>query len=156
MEHICLHLLVRVGGIIISARTSDDISEWKNALKAAFKMRNPGAATFILGIEIDHDKVVETVMIKQTGYIGDIAERFGQRDAKRVNNTHGYLYVERTEMQSNPYCYLIRFLLYITTFKIGYMDMKHQLADVRTIALGTKTLLYRRNDSGVKAKVTEQ
>ncbi|OWZ21246.1 hypothetical protein PHMEG_0004225 [Phytophthora megakarya] len=42
------------------------------------------------------------------------------------------------------------------TVKIGYIDIKHQLADILTNALGTTTLQYLRNVSGVKAKVTEQ
>ncbi|OWY95153.1 hypothetical protein PHMEG_00034917 [Phytophthora megakarya] len=42
------------------------------------------------------------------------------------------------------------------TVKIGYIDTKYQIADMLTKALGTKTLQYLRNASGVKAKVTEQ
>ncbi|POM75160.1 Polyprotein [Phytophthora palmivora] len=89
-------------------------------------MKELGTAKFILGMEIDHDINASTLIIKQTRYIGDVAERFGQKDAKPVDNpcssnlklskaqSPGTV-EERTEMQSKPYRSLIGCLLYIKT-----------------------------------------
>ncbi|KAE9311163.1 hypothetical protein PF008_g20274 [Phytophthora fragariae] len=112
--------------MIIAAKTSGEIREVKNALKNAFKMKDLGAATFILGMEIDHDTDAGTLMTKQTRYIDDVVERFGQQSAKPVDNpcasgmklskTQSPGTVEdRAEMQSRPYRSLIGCLLYITT-----------------------------------------
>ncbi|GMF31991.1 unnamed protein product [Phytophthora fragariaefolia] len=60
--------------------------EVKEALKAAFKMKELGPAKFILGMEVDHDQNAGTLMIKRTRYIDDVAERFGQQNAKTVEN----------------------------------------------------------------------
>ncbi|KAE9007452.1 hypothetical protein PR001_g16969 [Phytophthora rubi] len=120
--YVCLY----VDDMIIAAKTSGEIREVKNALKNAFKMKDLGAATFILGMEIDHDTDAGTLMTKQTRYIDDVVERFGQQSAKPVDNpcasgmklskTQSPGTVEdRAEMQSRPYRSLIGCLLYITT-----------------------------------------
>ncbi|OWZ11723.1 polyprotein [Phytophthora megakarya] len=120
--YVCLY----VDDMIIAAKTSDVIRDVKNTLKAAFKMKELGAAKFILGMGIDHDKEVGTLMIKPTRYIDDVAEQFGQRDAKRVDKPCDFNLkvsktqlprtdAERVEMRSKPYRSLIGCLLYITT-----------------------------------------
>uniref|UniRef100_A0AAV1US45 Reverse transcriptase Ty1/copia-type domain-containing protein n=1 Tax=Peronospora matthiolae TaxID=2874970 RepID=A0AAV1US45_9STRA len=68
-----------VGDMIIAAKTSDKISDVKDALKNAFKMKELGPAKFILGMEIDHDMTSGTLMINQTRYIDDVANRFWAR-----------------------------------------------------------------------------
>ncbi|OWZ15188.1 hypothetical protein PHMEG_00011211 [Phytophthora megakarya] len=42
------------------------------------------------------------------------------------------------------------------TIKVDYIDTKRQLADFLTKALGTKTLKYLNNASGIKIKITAQ
>ncbi|OWZ16189.1 polyprotein [Phytophthora megakarya] len=80
--YICLY----VDDMIIAAKTSGEIQEVKAALKSAFKMKEPGKAKFILGIEIDHDHSAKTLRIKQTRYIDDVVARFNQQEAKMVVN----------------------------------------------------------------------
>lgn len=94
----------------------------KDALKNSFKMKELGPATFILGMEIDHDEAAGTLMIKQTRYIDDMAERFGQQNATLVSNpcasrmkltnmqSPGTV-KERVQMQSRPYRSFIGCLL---------------------------------------------
>ncbi|GMF35814.1 unnamed protein product [Phytophthora fragariaefolia] len=118
--YVCLY----VDDMIIAAKTHKEVQEVKEALKAAFKMKELGPAKFILGMEIDYDQNAGTLMIKQTRYIDDVAERFGQQNAKTVDNpctsnlklskkqSPG---TERAEMRSRPYRSLIGCLLYITT-----------------------------------------
>ncbi|POM70894.1 Integrase catalytic core protein [Phytophthora palmivora] len=73
--------------------------------------------------EIDHGMNAGTLMIKQTRYIDDVAEQFGQKDAKPVDNPCSpNLKLSKAqspgtveEMQSKPYCSLIGWLLYNTT-----------------------------------------
>lgn len=120
--YVCLY----VDDMIIAAKTSDEILEVKGMLKSVFKMKDLGMAKFILGMEIDHDMTASTLMIKQTRYISDVAERFGQKNAKNVDNpcTSGLKLstsqspsteAERSEMRSRPYRSLIGCLLYVTT-----------------------------------------
>ncbi|CEG38027.1 TRANSPOSON TY4-H GAG POLYPROTEIN-RELATED [Plasmopara halstedii] len=45
-----------------------------------------GMVKVILGMEIDHVRSASTLMIKQTRYISDVAERFEQTNAKDVDN----------------------------------------------------------------------
>uniref|UniRef100_A0AAV1UQA7 Reverse transcriptase Ty1/copia-type domain-containing protein n=1 Tax=Peronospora matthiolae TaxID=2874970 RepID=A0AAV1UQA7_9STRA len=89
-------------------------------------MKELGPAKFILGMEIDHDMTAGTLMIKQTRYIDDVANRFGQENARTVDNpcATGLKLpksqspasdAERSKMQSRPYRSLIGCLVYITT-----------------------------------------
>ncbi|OWZ06002.1 LOW QUALITY PROTEIN: polyprotein [Phytophthora megakarya] len=172
---------VYLDDMIIAAKTSDEIREVKNTLKAVFKMIELGAAAFILGMEIDHDKEVGTLMIKQARYIGDVAERFGQRDAKRVDNPCAYNLkvsktqspgtdAERAEMRSKPYRSLIGRLLYITTCTrpdVAYVvtqlsrfldnpGLEHWRAAIPVLRyLKTKRefgIVYDRGSGGIKAE----
>ncbi|CAH0481276.1 unnamed protein product [Peronospora belbahrii] len=47
-------------------------------------MKLLGEVRFILGMEIDHDKNVKTLMIKQTRYIDDVVKRFNEQNATSV------------------------------------------------------------------------
>ncbi|KAE9359925.1 hypothetical protein PF008_g2010 [Phytophthora fragariae] len=89
-------------------------------------MKELGPAKFILGMEIDHDMTAGTHKIKQTRYIDDVVERFGQENAKPVDNPCAAgLKLSKTQspgtdaeqnaMRSKPYRSLIGCLLYITT-----------------------------------------
>uniref|UniRef100_A0AAV1VDZ4 Polyprotein n=1 Tax=Peronospora matthiolae TaxID=2874970 RepID=A0AAV1VDZ4_9STRA len=120
--YVCLY----VDDMIIAAKTSDEIDDVQNALKSVFKMKELGPAKFILGMEIDHNMTAGTLMIKQTRYIDDVAKRFGQENAKSVDNQCATglklsksqspaTDEERRKMQSRPYRSLIGCLLYITT-----------------------------------------
>uniref|UniRef100_A0AAV1TS81 Polyprotein n=1 Tax=Peronospora matthiolae TaxID=2874970 RepID=A0AAV1TS81_9STRA len=120
--YVCLY----ADDMIIAAKTSDEIDDVKNALKSVFKMKELGPAKFILGMEIDHNMTAGTLMIKQTRYIDDVAKRFGQENAKSVDNPCATglklsksqspaTDEERRKMQSRPYRSLIGCLLYITT-----------------------------------------
>ncbi|OWZ20869.1 polyprotein [Phytophthora megakarya] len=115
-----------VDDMIIAVRTVGEIRDVKEALKNAFMMKELGTAKFILGMEIDHDKNDGMLMIKQTRYMDDIMERFGQLNAKATDNpcasniklsktqSPGTV-EERAEMQAKSYRSLIWCLLYITT-----------------------------------------
>ncbi|KAE9292008.1 hypothetical protein PR003_g24876 [Phytophthora rubi] len=120
--YVCLY----VDDMIIAAKTSEKIRDVKDALKNAFKMKKLGPAKFILGMEIDHDMTAGTLKIKQTRYIDDVVERFGQENAKPVDNPCAAgLKLSKTQspgtdaeqnaMRSKPYRSLIGCLLYITT-----------------------------------------
>ncbi|KAG3088906.1 hypothetical protein PI124_g16849 [Phytophthora idaei] len=120
--YVCLY----VDGMIIAAKTRDEIREAKEALKSTFKMKELGDVKLILGMEIDHNKTAGTLMIKQTRYIDDAVERFNQGNAKPVENPCASnmklsksmsptTAEERAEMQTRPYRSLIGCLMYITT-----------------------------------------
>ncbi|KAE9027683.1 hypothetical protein PR003_g11252 [Phytophthora rubi] len=110
--------------MIIAAKPSGDIREVKGALKNSIEMKELGPSTFILGMEIDHDEAAGTLMIKQTCYIDDVAERFGQQNVKlgdnpcasgmKLTNMQSPGTVkERAKMQSRPYRSLIGCLFHI-------------------------------------------
>ncbi|GMF12666.1 unnamed protein product [Phytophthora lilii] len=116
--YVCLY----VNDMIIAAKTNKEIDEVKMALKSAFKMKELGEAKFILGMEINHDRTTGTLMIKQTRYIDDVANRFNQQDAKAVVNPcesgmkltkfqSPTTNAEREEMRTKPYRSLIGCLL---------------------------------------------
>uniref|UniRef100_A0AAV1URM1 Reverse transcriptase Ty1/copia-type domain-containing protein n=1 Tax=Peronospora matthiolae TaxID=2874970 RepID=A0AAV1URM1_9STRA len=72
--YVCLYVEI----MIIVAKTSDKISDVKAKLKKAFKMKELRPEKFFLGMEIDHDMTIGTLMIKQTRCIDDVANWFGQ------------------------------------------------------------------------------
>ena len=120
--YVCLY----VDDMIIAAKTSEEIHDVKKSLKNAFKMKELGPVKFILGMEIDHNTTAGTLMIKQTRYIDDVVKRFGQENAKAVDNPCAAglrlsksqspgTDSERTVMRLKPYRSLIGCLLYITT-----------------------------------------
>ncbi|POM75385.1 Integrase catalytic core protein [Phytophthora palmivora] len=74
------------GSYVKRTKNVTEFSEVKDALNNAFKVKELGTTKFILGMEIDHDRNASTLMIKLTRYIDDVAERFGQKDAKPVDN----------------------------------------------------------------------
>ncbi|GMG18297.1 unnamed protein product [Phytophthora fragariaefolia] len=65
---------------------AEAIREVKDVLKNAFKVKELGTVKFILVMEIDHDQDAGTLMIKQTRYIDDVVEQYGQQAAKPVDN----------------------------------------------------------------------
>ncbi|KAE9296708.1 hypothetical protein PR003_g23685 [Phytophthora rubi] len=120
--YVCLY----VDDMIIAAKTKEEINEVKMALKNAFKMKELGETKFILGTEIDHDRMAGTLMTKQTRNIDDVTNRFNQQDAKAVvnpcesgmkltNMQSPTTNAEREAMKTKPYRSLIGCLLYITT-----------------------------------------
>ncbi|KAJ8564192.1 hypothetical protein ON010_g7153 [Phytophthora cinnamomi] len=96
-----VYVRLYVDDMIIAAKTSNEIREVKDALKNAFKMKELGTAKFILGMDIDPDKTVGTLMIKQTRSLWNASSPGTVK--------------ERAEMRSRPYCSLIGYLLYVMT-----------------------------------------
>ncbi|OWZ08835.1 polyprotein [Phytophthora megakarya] len=120
--YVCLY----VDGMIIAAKTREEIPEVKTALKNMFKMKELGEAKFILEMEIDQDYSTKTLTIRQTRYIDDVVNPFNQQDAKVVANpcearlklTKAHSPKTEAEfwlMQKNPYRAHFGCLLYITT-----------------------------------------
>ncbi|CEG49031.1 polyprotein [Plasmopara halstedii] len=58
--YVCLY----VDDMIVAAKTNKEIEDVKAALKKSFKMKELGTAKFILGMEIDHDRNGNTLMIR--------------------------------------------------------------------------------------------
>ncbi|POM59841.1 polyprotein [Phytophthora palmivora] len=142
------------------SKTSEEIQGVKSALKHAFKMKELGEAKFILGMEIDHDYSSKTLMIKQTRYIDDVAERFNGRQDDE----------ERMKMKAKSYRALIGCLLYITTCTrpdVAYIatqlsrflenpGIQHWRAAIRVLRYlkGTRELGVVYNSKSGKVKLT--
>ncbi|KAE9159402.1 hypothetical protein PF002_g32867 [Phytophthora fragariae] len=79
-----VYVFLYVDDMIIAAKAMEEINEVKMVLKSALKMKELGETKSILGMEIDHDRMAGTLMIKQSRYIDDVTNRFNQQDAKAV------------------------------------------------------------------------
>jgi len=73
-----------VDNLLLAATSRTFMNKIKGLLSSAFKMRNLGAATFILGIHIKWDRKKHTIMLLQHQYIDTILECFGMKDCKPV------------------------------------------------------------------------
>lgn len=65
----------------------DDRIDWcrRGRPEIAFKMKELGPVKLILGMEIDHKFTVGMFMVKQTRYIDNVSERFGQENPKPLD-----------------------------------------------------------------------
>ena len=93
-------MFLYVDEVIIATKTSNEIEEvktvpkylfmmkeeFKTVLKYLFMTKKLGKVEFILGMEIDHDRNVSTLMIRQTHYIDDMVSHLNKEDEKVVVN----------------------------------------------------------------------
>ena len=61
------------------------MDRFKNAISQAFKMKDLGAVSFLLGMEVVRDRAVRTLQIKQTAYVKQVLQRFGMDGCKPVS-----------------------------------------------------------------------
>jgi hypothetical protein len=69
----------------IAARTKQEITKTKDELKTHFKLRDLGPTSWLLGMEIKHDRSTCTMTLHQHQYILDILKRFNMEDCKPVS-----------------------------------------------------------------------
>nr|GAT43152.1 predicted protein [Mycena chlorophos] len=75
---------VFVDDITIASKNQPAVAKLKNDLKSAFKLRDLGPTSFLLGVEVIRDRPNRTLSLSQRQYTLDILERFGLADCNPV------------------------------------------------------------------------
>jgi hypothetical protein len=97
--------------------------EFKNQLRAEFKIKDLGELKWLLGIEVERDRDARTISFSQRAYITKIIARFGLQDAKPLTtplDPHQHLSISQSpstprqfeDMRNVPYREAIGSLMY--------------------------------------------
>lgn len=76
---------VYVDSLLIVGENQEEINQLKKALTTRFEMTDLGPVTHYLGLCIVRNLEADTMRLTQETYIHKILERFGMRDARRVD-----------------------------------------------------------------------
>jgi hypothetical protein len=79
-----LTVALYVDDLLLFASTVEGIQPLKQALSAAFEMKDLGEAKFVLGINITRDRATRTLVIDQEHYIRDMLEEHGLDSGRTV------------------------------------------------------------------------
>lgn len=79
-----LIVLLWVDDLIICGSSAGDIGEFKKAISKRFNMKDLGALSYILGMEITRDRGARTLEITQKAYIEKMLQRFQMEECKPV------------------------------------------------------------------------
>ncbi|WZZ70528.1 hypothetical protein YC2023_081898 [Brassica napus] len=79
-----IYLLLYVDDMSIAANSKEEIQNLKESLKSEFEMKDLGAASRILGMDIIRDRKKGTLKLTQSKYIGQILKTFGMKYSKPV------------------------------------------------------------------------
>jgi hypothetical protein len=85
-------LVVYMDDLLLAASTTEFMRTIKTKLLGAFKMRDLGPASFILGLEIIRNRANCTIALSQSQYISKVLERCGMTDCS----------TEKTPMRVTP------------------------------------------------------
>jgi len=117
-----IYLILYVDDMLIAAKNKSDIKRLKASLSAEFEMKDLGAASKILGVEIYRDRPNGKLFLSQEGYIKKILNRFGMSTAKPIdtpmatNSKLGMYTVQSEEekeyMSRVPYASAVGSLMY--------------------------------------------
>ena len=78
-------MLLYVDDILIAAKNATEIQNIKFLLSKEFEMKDLGAASKILSMEILKDRGAHTISLSQKGYIETILSRFNMKDSTPVS-----------------------------------------------------------------------
>ncbi|CAA7041690.1 unnamed protein product [Microthlaspi erraticum] len=84
-----IYLLLYVDDMFLAARSMTEIRKLKNVLSQEFEMKDMGAASRILGIDIKRDREKGTLCLSQSRYIEKVIQRFNMSGAKIVTTPIG-------------------------------------------------------------------
>jgi hypothetical protein len=113
-----------VDDMLLVSKSTAAIAKVKEELKAAFKLRDLGAASFFLGVLLERERSKRQIHLSQRQYILDILERYGFAGIKPVttplNPSHRLTKAsspsteeEAQKMRFVPYAQVIGALLYL-------------------------------------------
>ena len=113
---------VYVDDMIITSYSLEKVEQIKQAFKDEFELKDNGEITYLLGVNMIHDKVNRTISLNQTNYIERLIETFNAQERRsRKYPINGLLVsnppVINSEVKSDlPYRELLGSLLYISNF----------------------------------------
>uniref|UniRef100_A0A1J3F7G4 Retrovirus-related Pol polyprotein from transposon TNT 1-94 n=1 Tax=Noccaea caerulescens TaxID=107243 RepID=A0A1J3F7G4_NOCCA len=84
-----VYLLLYVDDMLIAAKEMAEIDRLKSALSSEFEMKDMGAASRILGIDIKRDRKEGVLYLSQSSYLEKVVKRFNMGEAKSVNTPIG-------------------------------------------------------------------
>ena len=108
-----LIVLLWVDDLIICGNNGSDISKFKGAISKRFNMKDLGALSYILGMEIKRDREVRTLEITQKAYVEKMLQRFGMEECKPVGTpAEGNLVRRKEAGPDREYMSMVGSLLY--------------------------------------------
>ncbi|KAL0332846.1 UNVERIFIED_CONTAM: Retrovirus-related Pol polyprotein from transposon TNT 1-94 [Sesamum calycinum] len=119
-----IFLLLYVDDMLIAAKNMYDVLALKALLRQEFDMKDLGAVTKILGMEIHRDRGSRKLWLCQRGYVEKVLDRFGMSKAKQVSTplaNHFKLSIEQCpktdreieDMAKVPYASAVGCLMYV-------------------------------------------
>lgn len=84
-----VYLLLYVDHMLLAAKGMAEIVKLKAVLSSKFEMKDMGAASRILGIDIKRDRERGVMYLSQANYLSKVVRRFNMHEAKTVNTTIG-------------------------------------------------------------------
>ena len=84
-----VYLLIYVHDMLIAAKSVAEINKIKKDLSEGFEMKDMGAASRILGIDISRNRSEGTLELSQSGYLNRVLDRFHMSEAKGVSTPMG-------------------------------------------------------------------
>lgn len=75
---------VFIDDMTIAAKSTEEVQQVKNDLRAHFKLRDLGPTSWLLGVEIKCNRSKRTLTLDQHQYIQDLLKRFNMEDCKPV------------------------------------------------------------------------
>ena len=119
----CIYLLLYVDDMLIAAKNKKNIQVLKKSLSTEFEMKDLGAASRILGMDIVRDREKGLLKLTQNRYIGQVLKTFGMEFCKPVitptnsqfklkSLTDKEWLIEMKVMDSVPYASAVGSLMY--------------------------------------------
>jgi hypothetical protein len=174
----CIYIMIVAGGdiliiilyvddLLITGNSRELVDRFKAAISERFKMKDLGAARWILGVEIRRDMEKKTIELVQTSYIDRMLERFGMQGCKPVGTpAEGIL--SRLENVGEPdgeYMSLVGSLLYAAmvtrpdiAFAVQALGRHLQASGPEHVTAAKRVLRYLKGtrDVGIKYRGASQ
>lgn len=80
-----IFLSLYVDDLLLVSNSLDRLEQLKKDLSDQFEMKDLGEAKYVLGLEIERNRLLRTLTIGQQTYIKNILERFNMQDCKPVS-----------------------------------------------------------------------
>jgi len=84
-----VYLLFYVDDMLIAGKSMAEVNKVKEGLSLHFEMKDMGAASRILGIDIERNREEGTLCLSQSKYLEKVIQRFRMADAKGVSTPIG-------------------------------------------------------------------
>ena len=82
-DHV-IYLVLYVDDMLLVGNDKEIIQDLKTQLSSKFDMKDLGASSYILGMEIKRDRTKRKLWLNQRKYVETILERFNMQDSKPV------------------------------------------------------------------------